>query len=172
MYYYLKTILVVFFSLNYLSLCAQELNIGSNLGYKFIKESQAIYRNEKNSMTFSGMLEFRPTHTIFSVNSEVRCLFEKETIVQFPVYLKFIVGNKIRVCPSLGGFIGSNGNYGIQLGLNLEVPVSEKAIIYSRYEIYSEMYDESIPSHFGKDSKSKAARGANWVGIDIKYNLL
>lgn len=158
--------------MNCWSLCAQELNIGSNLGYKFIRESQEIYRDEKNAITFSGMLEFRPNHAIFSLNSEVRCLFEKETIIQFPFFLKFIIGNKIRICPSLGAFIGTNGNYGIQLGMNLEVPITEKTIIYSRYEIYSEIYDDSIPSHFGNESKSKAARGASWVGIGIKYNLL
>lgn len=155
-----------------MSLCAQELNLGSNSGYKFIRESQEIYRNEKNAVTFSGILEFRPKHAIFSVNSEVRCLFEKETIVQFPFSLKFIIGNKIRVCPSLGAFFSSNGNYSIQLGLNLEVPVFEKAIIYSRYEVYSEVYNESIPSHSGNESESKGSRGASWIGIGIKYNLL
>lgn len=65
----MKHIFVLIFSLNSLSLCAQELNIGSNLGYKFIKDSQKIYRDEKNAVTFSGVFEFRPKHAIFNLNA-------------------------------------------------------------------------------------------------------
>jgi hypothetical protein len=168
----MKNIFVLIFSLNSLSLCAQELNIGSNLGYKFIKDSQAIYRGEKNALTLGGVFEFRPKHAIFSLNAEARCFFEKKIIVQFPIYLKFIIGNKVRFCPSLGAFWISTGNYGGSLGLNFEVPLSEKMCIFTRYEFYLEGYEESIPSHFGNAYKSIANREANWIGIGIKHNLL
>jgi hypothetical protein len=77
---------------------SQEFNAGLNLGYLPCQGS--------NYYSFGGNFEFRPKHAYFSINTDPFVLFDK-TYATFtePIYLKLIIGEKLRICPSAGGFV-------------------------------------------------------------------
>ena len=124
---------------------AQEFNAGLNLGYLPCQGS--------NYYSIGGNVEFRPKHAYFSINTDPFVLFDK-SFVTFtePIYLKFIFGKKLRVCPAAGGFVRTSGNYGWLLGLHIEYPVHQKFILFSKNELYADHWKDTWPDHFGGSS--------------------
>ena len=121
---------------------SQELNAGLNLGLLPIQSN--------NYCSIGGNVEFRPKHAFFSVNTDPFVLFDQSyaTFTE-PVYLKFIFGDKLRICPAAGGFVRTSGNYGWLLGLHLVYPINQKFILFSKNELYADYWKDSYPSHFG-----------------------
>ena len=124
---------------------SQELNAGLNLGYLPCQGS--------NYYSVGGNFEFRPKHAYFSFNTDPFVLFDK-TYATFtePIYLKLIIGNKLRICPSAGGFVRTSGNYGWLLGLHVEYLIKQKFILFSKNELYADHWKDTWPDHFGGSS--------------------
>jgi len=124
---------------------AQEFNAGLNLGYLPCQGS--------NYYSIGGNFEFRPKHAYFSINTDPFVLFDKSyaTITE-PIYLKFIIGKKLRVCPSAGGFVRTSGNYGWLVGLHVEYSIHQKFILFSKNELYADHWKDTWPDHFGGSS--------------------
>lgn len=122
---------------------SQEFNAGLNLGYLPCQGS--------NYYSFGGNFEFRPKHAYFSINTDPFVLFDKTyaTITE-PIYLKLIIGNKLRVCPSAGGFVRTSGNYGWLLGLHVEYLVKQQFILFSKNELYTDHWKDTYYGHFGE----------------------
>jgi hypothetical protein len=124
---------------------AQEFNAGLNLGYLPCQGS--------NYYSVGGNFEFRPKHAYFSINTDPFVLFDKTyaTITE-PIYLKLIIGNKLRICPSAGGFVRTSGNYGWLVGLHVEYSIQQKFILFSKNELYADHWKDTWPDHFGGSS--------------------
>ena len=124
---------------------AQEFNAGLNLGYLPCQGS--------NYYSVGGNFEFRPKHAYFSINTDPFVLFDK-TYATFtePIYLKFIFGKKLRVCPAAGGFVRTSGHYGWLLGLQIQYPINQKFILFSKNELYADHWKDTWPDHFGGSS--------------------
>lgn len=124
---------------------SQEFNAGLNLGYLPCQGS--------NYYSVGGNFEFRPKHAYFSFNTDPFVLFDK-TYATFtePIYLKLIIGNKLRICPSAGGFVRTSGNYGWLLGLHVEYLINQKFILFSKNELYADHWKDTWPDHFGGSS--------------------
>jgi hypothetical protein len=124
---------------------SQEVHAGLNLGFSPIQGS--------NYYSIGGNFEFRPKHAYFSINTDPFVLFDR-TYATFtePIYLKFIIGKKLRVCPAAGGFVRTSSNYGWLLGLHVEYPVHQKFILFSKNEFYADHWKDAWPDHFGGSS--------------------
>ncbi|MFM1947053.1 MAG: hypothetical protein RL207_1336 [Bacteroidota bacterium] len=124
---------------------SQEFNAGLNLGYLPCQGS--------NYYSVGGNVEFKPKHAYFSINTDPFVLFDK-TYATFtePIYLKFIIGKKLRVCPSAGGFVRTSGNNGWLLGLHVEYLIKQKFILFSKNELYADHWKDTWPDHFGGSS--------------------
>ena len=124
---------------------SQEFNAGLNLGYLPCQGS--------NYYSFGGNFEFRPKHAYFSINTDPFVLFDK-TYATFtePIYLKLIIGEKLRICPSAGGFVRTSGHYGWLLGLQIQYPINQKFILFSKNELYADHWKDTWPDHFGGSS--------------------
>lgn len=124
---------------------SQEFHAGLNLGYLPCQGS--------NYYSFGGNFEFRPKHAYFSINTDPIVLFDK-TYATFtePIYLKFIIGEKLRICPSAGGFVRTSGHYGWLLGLQIQYPINQKFILFSKNEFYADHWKDTWPDHFGGSS--------------------
>jgi len=147
---------------------AQELNAGIGLGYNVIQGDNRIDFDEKSSATIGAIFEWRPIHAIFSLNTGARVITDPASAnVAFPFYLKFIIGNKFRVCPFLGVFVNTHSNKGVTFGGSIEVPIQQKYNLFFQYELYGEYYKTKPGDH-----ESTGGRGAQWIGIGLKYNLL
>jgi hypothetical protein len=106
----MKTIIIIILLLSAGMTVAQELNLGLEIGSG---------PKSKNSTIFSlgPRIEYRLKGSIISLNTGVLYLFTKDvSILTFPANIKFIIGNKFRICPTVGGFIRSNKNHGWTLG--------------------------------------------------------
>ena len=122
----MKTIIIVSATLLLLSIYtySQELNVGGIIGV----EPKIV---DSRIVSFGGAIEYRPVKSIVSLNTDpVLLLCCKNAIFSFPLYLKFIIGNKIRFYPNFGGFIRTNSNYGWSAGLSLEYIVKEKLLLF------------------------------------------
>ncbi len=123
---------------------SQEFNAGLNLGYLPCQGS--------NYYSVGVNFEFRPKHAYFSINTDPFVLFDK-TYATFtePIYLKLIIGDKLRVCPSAGGFVRTSGNYGWLLGLHVEYPINQQFILFSKNELYADHWKDTYYGHFGEN---------------------
>jgi len=146
---------------------SQELNIGGFLGAPYQKDLNSFY-------PFVGPeIEFRPENSILSLTINPYLIFpDKETIATFPFYLKFILGKKIRFCPSFGGFIRTNSNYGWIAGLNIEYMIKERLIIYLKSDYYCDYYEYEYPTHFGDHKTRTDKEHSFWFSLGIKKNIL
>jgi len=124
-------------------LFSQELNIGGIIG-----TASRIY--DFKTIAIGGTVEYRPAKSILSLNSDPTLWFNKEgQILTVPVYLKFIIGNKLRFCPAFGGFVRSNANYGLTAGLGIEFKVKERLLIYVKSDYCKEFWKADAPDHLG-----------------------
>jgi len=152
---------------------SQELNTGICVGLNSIPDDEEIVPDEKNSATLAAVVEYRPDKAFFSLNTEARFIFEEEnTVVHFPLSFKFVIGNKFRICPSLGAYINTNSHYGAFLGINAEFHFDNKLALFAKYEFYREYYEEDVLTQFGVTEATTTYRRAQWVGIGVKYNVL
>lgn len=120
---------------------SQELNLGLSTG---------LISVEKNIYLIGGSFEYRPNNAFFSLNTDpFISLDNKRLIFTESLYLKFILGNRFRICPTAGGFIRTSGNYGWLLGINLEYQINNKFILALKNEFYKDYYRDYQPSHFG-----------------------
>ncbi len=133
----------------------QEINAGINIG--FIPNQNTFYPS-------CGLnLEFKPKNSIFSINTDPFILLNnKKLVFSEPVYFKFIFGNKLRICPSIGGFYRTNKSYGWLLGLNLEYVLKNSFILFSKNECYKDYRKDFWPDHFGGSA----------IYINQSYSLL
>lgn len=124
---------------------SQEINVGLNVGIVPIQNN--------NLYTIGGNLEYRPKNAIFSINTDPFVLFNKSNATfTEPIYLKFIIGKKLRICPAAGGFVRTIGNFGWMLGIHFEYVIKDKFILYSKNEIYRDFWKDKIYDHFGGTS--------------------
>jgi len=159
------TITLVIFILS-LPALGQELHTGIDAGIFAINENPPAY-------TFGGILEYRPLKSIVSLNSGVSLIANKaNTVYSFPLFFKFIIGNQLRVCPSAGGYLRTNGHYGWSSGLNLEYRIREKLFVYSRAEYNRNYWKVRLPSHSGAESQITDNGSIIWIRVGLKKNIL
>lgn len=121
---------------------SQEINVGLNVG--LVPLSNEIW------YSVGGNFEYRPKNAFFSINTDPFVLFyNSKAIISEPIYFKFILGKKLRFCPSAGGFVRTTGSYGWLLGLHLEYVMKDKFILFSKNELYQDYWKDYWPDHFG-----------------------
>lgn len=143
---------------------SQELNAGLNAG---------INPNSKILYSIGENFEFRPKNSIASLNFDAFVLFsnKNEITLTLPLYLKFIIGKKFRVCPSYGGFFGLKGNYGWLLGLHLESQINSTGVVFIKNEYYSNYKKTIYFNHFGGSSYYIERFNSFLISIGYKWLL-
>jgi hypothetical protein len=155
--------LILIFALHGFS---QELNLGGSVGMGDLSGNPGIY-------TLGATIEYRPHHARFSVNTEPYILTDFEEILfTAPLYLKFIFGNRFRVCPTFGGFWRSNRNLGWSAGLSLEYALNEPLFVFIRGDYNKDYYKKENPSHFGQSFTVTKSTMTIWASVGLKINLL
>ncbi len=161
----MKLITLVFLFFISTFLYSQELNVGGFTGTG--KGIVAI-----NSLTLGGTLEYRPEKAFFAINTSPFILVSNnEANVTIPLSLKLIIGNKIRLCPTAGGFIRTNSNYGLLAGLEVDYRLKEKLFPFVKGEYAVEYYKATAPSHFGPSYEYLSYEKSKWISIGFKVNL-
>ena len=164
----MKTILLILVTLisSYSYSFSQELNIGGTIG-------AGPKNNDFRIVTFGGTIEYRPVKSIVSLNTDPILLFNsKDLILTFPLYLKLIIGNKIRFCPTFGGFIRTNSNYGWTAGLSIEYKIKEKLFLYVKGDYNMDYWKADAPTHFGSSYEYTKRSSSIWISLGIKKNVL
>ena len=137
-----KRLILILFYIVTINCNSQEINIGINGG--LIPLDKTVYP------TLGGTFEYRPKNAIFSINTDPFFLFyQRNVILTEPIYLKFIIGSKFRVCPAAGGFVRSTRSYGWLLGLNFEYLMKDKFILFSKNEFYQDYWKDQYYDHVG-----------------------
>ena len=143
---------------------SQEIIVGLNGGINPFQNN--------NLYSFGGNLEFKPKNASFSINTDPFILFDKRNVTfTEPIYLKFILGKKLRICPAAGGFVRSHGSYGVVLGMHLEYVLKDKFILYSKNEFYRDFWKDLVYSHFGGSSKYINRSNSVLFSIGLKIIL-
>jgi hypothetical protein len=120
---------------------SQELNTGLNTGIAPIA----------NEVYFStGLnLEYRPKSALISLNTDPFLMFNSnQSLVTLPLYLKAIVGDKLRLSPSGGGFLRTTQSYGWVVGLQIEYTLKDKVILFSKNEFYRDYRKVYYPNPY------------------------
>ncbi len=145
---------------------AQELNVG-------LEFTGGPKTNDSRIFSLGPTIEYRLKESIISINSGILFLVNKnEALVTFPVFIKFIIGKKFRVCPNAGGFVRSNKNYGWSSGLELDYRIKSQFILFVKGEYNQDYYKDEIPLHNGGSNETISTGSTVWLGLGIKINVL
>jgi hypothetical protein len=166
-----KFILILLFLGSCNSIFAQEFNVGGGVGINFLTDDTEYPIDKEYSPAISALIEFRPKHAIFSISSEIRPAFGENYDIKFPLHLNFIIGKKVNVILSLGGYVSAKGNYGGMFGTGVQFPLIEKIKPFFRYELFSERYEDFAGGHSG-NSTDTFSRIVQYFAIGVKFNLL
>ncbi|MFZ4739877.1 MAG: hypothetical protein ACOYLE_01795 [Bacteroidales bacterium] len=164
----MRIVLVLIATLIFSNTYSQELSIGGTFG--FGTELKTFITRTK---TFGGSFEFRPHESIISLNVDPFLIFiPNKVILTTPIYFKFIIGNKLRFCPTIGGFIRTNANYGWKTGLNMEFDIYKSLFLFVTSDYYIDYYKKEIPDHFGTSTSYTDRASSFWFSLGIKKNIL
>jgi len=92
-------------------------------------------------------------------------------ILTIPLYLKIIIGNKFRVCPTFGGFVRTNDNLGYMAGINFEMVVKERLIIFAKADYMWDYWDK-WNNRFGGSTNYETSSSTIWISLGIKRKIL
>jgi len=144
----------------------QELNIG----LEFTGGPRA---SEARVVSVGPIIEYRPVKSLVSINSGIILyVYKNESLVTIPLSLKFIIGNTIRFCPSIGGFLRTNKNFGYSAGLVIDYEIKKRLFLFLKGEFNQDYWKENSYSHFGGTGEITKSGYSYWIGIGIKKNIL
>ena len=144
----------------------QELNIG----LEFTGGPKA---SEAKIVALGPIIEYRPVKSLVSINSGIIFLvYRNESLVTLPLSLKFIFGNTVRFCPSIGGFVRANKNYGFSTGVVIDYKIKKKLFLFIKGEYNQDYWKDEVLNHHGGTYETKNKGSSYWFGIGIKMNLL
>jgi hypothetical protein len=162
----MKTILVFIVTLISAYSYSQELNVGGSIGTGPKSLNATI-------LTFGGTAEFRLAGSPVSINTDPNLAFiSDKTELTIPVYLKFIIGNKLRFCPTVGGFVRIHGNYGSKNGINIEFKIKKSMLLFVTGDYYTDYYKAEYLDHFGPSTEYTDHSSSFWFALGIKKNIL
>ena len=164
----MKTILLIIVTLisSYSYSFSQELNIGGTIG-------AGPKNNDFRIVTLGATVEYMPVKSIVSLNTDPVFLFDsKDLMLTVPLYLKLIIGKKIRFCPAFGGFIRTNSNYGWTAGLSIEYKIKEKLLLFVKGDYNMDYWKAEAPTHFGSSYEYIDSGSSIWISLGIKKNIL
>lgn len=145
---------------------AQELNVG-------VEFAGGMRASEATIFSLGPIIEFRPDKSMFSINSGILFdFYEDETLATIPLSLKFIIGKTLRICPTAGGFIRSNSNYGWTSGIIIDYCIKERLFVFLKGEYNRDYWRDEAPTHLGETIKYTNDESSYWFGIGIKKNIL
>jgi hypothetical protein len=149
-----------------LAIQGQELNVGGFAG-------TGPWTWGVSGGVLGGAVEFRPGHAIFSLNAEPHIIFNSgDLFFTAPLYMKFILGNRFRFCPTMGGFWRSNGNFGWSAGLNLEFGLKEGLFLFFRGDLNKDYYKTKYPDHLGGSYPITESGYTVWTNLGLKISIL
>ncbi len=162
----MKTVLILLAAFVFSNSYSQELNIGAFAGAGTKTINSRV-------VAFGGTVEFRPIEARVSFNADpFLVILPDETLLTTPVYLKIIIGDKIRFCPSFGGFIRTNANYGWKAGLSLDFKIRKSLALFGMADYYKDFYKTEAPNHFGSGTFYTDSGSSFWIIIGVKKNIL
>ena len=160
----MRTFIVIISLLFTNCLFAQELSIGGVVG--------AGPLNEKSLFSFGTAVEYRPLKSIMSVNLDPFVVIsEGKVILTTPLYLKFIIGKKVRFCPSFGGFIRTNAKYGWLGGLCVELCLKKSVLLFVKGDYYKDFWKAEHPTHNGSTGEYIENNSTYWISAGFKIPI-
>ncbi len=167
-----KILLTVFLIPLTLFVFSQELNVGGFSATNWKVESSA------NILGVGASIEYRPKKAVISFNSDISIFWvNRAPITTFPLTFKIIIGNKLRVCPTFGGFIRTNENYGYSAGLCADYRVLKKVRLFIKAEYMrdywkDEFYTWDKYNYVGEKKINSNSGYSIWVNLGVKINVL
>lgn len=153
---------------------AQEINVGASFGGGVSPDNLGIFST-------GVLVEYKPLKSILSFNVEPTVLYYSKnniypvypdyTVCSVPVYLKVIMGKKLRFAPFAGGFITTTSSYGITAGLNVEYRIKERFALYLKNDFNQVFYQTAVISDAGNPEMVQRTSSLIWVSIGAKFNM-
>ncbi len=138
------------------------MNLGGSIGSELLRDNYTIFNA-------AGIAEFRAYKSLISFNfNPSLSIFENQLILTTPLYLKFLIGDKIRLCPTFGLFIRSNANYGWSTGIMIEMKVKEKLYLFAKGDYNKNYWKSETPRHYEYTDSGSII----WISVGIKKNIL
>jgi hypothetical protein len=160
----LKQLLILISILISGSSFSQEFILGVNVGY--------IPNLQPHLISYGGSVEFRHEESVMSYNFDPFLInVNDKFIFTAPVYLKYIIGKRLRFCPLAGGFVRTNANVGLLYGLSTEYKISEKFRLLLKGERYLDFYSNDVHDHFGGTFKSRGSDSSFLFSFGIKKKI-
>jgi len=145
---------------------AQELNIG-------VEFTGGPKASEAKIVALGPIIEYRPVKSIVSINSGIIVfVYKNQSLVTIPLSLKFIIGNTVRFCPSIGGFLRANKNFGYSAGVVIDYKIKKRLFLYLKGEFNQDYWKDEVYSHNGGTFDINKIGYSYWIGIGIKKNIL
>lgn len=161
-----KLYLLLFSMLIAFNSYSQEMNLGGEVGII------SNYNLENSLPTINILYEYHPTNAIFSFNTNPGVILGgNKAIGTLPFYLKFIIGNKYKVCPSAGVFYWTNKTFGWSGGLIIEALFKEKYTPFIKANYMNLFYERHYPSHFGNGYDQITNESNISLAIGFKYRF-
>lgn len=158
------TVLISFFFIHFYS-STQEFNLGLETG------TTSNVRFTDIGININGAFEYKPSKAFFSLNSNPGIIIADNSVIgTFPLYFKFVFGERFNICPSLGGFYWTVNRGGWLAGVDIEIP-REKFIPFISANYLQVYYEDYIPHHFGGGEKVISSLSAIKLAIGVKYKL-
>ena len=118
-------------------------------------------------------LEFNPKMSIFSICTEVNYWnYDNQNAIMIPLYLKFFLGDKIRIGPAGGGFLKSNSHYGWLAGVHFDTRLRNRLRLFAKTEAISEKWKYDSSDKWGNPIVLHSGMFYLTVCFGVKYNLL
>jgi hypothetical protein len=160
-----KYILVLITIFLFFKSFSQELSLGVHAGLMPTSPGEII--------SFGGSLEYRPLKSIISLNTDPY-IFNTGTGLIFtaPLSMKLILGDKVRICPTIGAFIRSNENTGWQYGLDIDYKSPDNIIFFLKGEICRDHWMEQYYSHSGSVGSYPETGNILLISCGIKLMII
>lgn len=158
MNFYNKTLLILTLLAISSYTSAQEFNLGLNFGL-----------GEKKKKAYGIILEYKTDNGIGICSTPH---VTKNNNYYLPLYLKYTIGNEVRISPQVGRYRQSNKKKGWVLGANIDILVGSTSYITIGYNYLSGKGETTIYSSNNGPAPPKYNYKQNWVTIGIKKNLI
>lgn len=163
----MKKTIIILLLFSATKLFSQEINIGAGVG-------SGLGDNLK-VLTYNLNIEYKPAKLGVSLNFDPVIYSGNDvSILTTPLSLKAIVGNKLKICPSVGGFvrfIDGDQNYGWLAGLGLELLLGHFRP-YFKAEYDMNYWKSEHPLHSGGVMYETQKSPSAWLSLGLKYRIL
>lgn len=144
---------------------SQRLQFGGGGGFYSGLDFQSFYG------TLHSWVEYSPNKAFFSIYTTPGIIFtEHNPVGTFPLFLKFNIGKRFRICPDIGAYYNTNKRWGMSGGLVFDYIFKKRFVPFIRTNLRYEFYKTTYAINTTPWSKTKLDQGL-WLYISFGFSV-